>query len=109
MSREDEIRTAQQNRKLHAMCRDLSEQVQYAGRWMGEESWKRLVLGAAHGQITVPNPFDPLNSPPIVINKRTSSGLVIPEMADLLTQMMAFGDERGVKWGDDVKQERQAA
>lgn len=102
MSREDEIRTSEQNRKFHAAIRDIAEQVQWAGGWMDEESWKRLVLAAAYGQRMVPNPFDP-QAPFIVVNKRRSGGLVVPEMADLITQLVAFGDERGVQFGDDVK------
>jgi len=100
MSREDEIRTLEQNKRLHAMCADIAEQVEWAGGMMDEESWKRLFLGAAYGQEFKPNPFDP-NAPFIVMNRRKSRGLVVPEMADLLTQIQIFGDERGVQWSDE--------
>ena len=101
MSREDEIRTAQQNKLFHSLVRQISEQVEWAGAEMDFEDWKRLFLAAAHGQQTVPNPFDP-HAPFIVVNKRRSRGLVVPEMADLITQIIVFGNERGVKWDEEA-------
>lgn len=100
MNREDEIRTREQNRKFHAVIRDIAEQVEWAGELMDEEDWKRLFLAAAHGQKTVPNPFDP-HAPFIVVNERRSRGLNVPTMADLITQMIVFGNERGVRWRDE--------
>lgn len=102
MSRADEIRTAEQNKKLHAMIRDVSEQMKWAGEWRDEEWWKRLILGAAHGQDVVPNPFDE-QAPPVVVNKRRSSGLVVPETADLITQLQILGDDNGVKWREEPR------
>lgn len=100
MSRSDEIRNNAQNRKFHAVIRDIAEQADWAGARMDAEDWKRLFLAAAHGQQMVPNPFDP-HAPFIVINSRRSRGLVVPEMADLITQMIIFGNERGVVWRDE--------
>lgn len=99
MNREDEIRTLEQNKRLHAMVADLSRQVPWAGGLMDEESWKRLLLGAVYDQRMVPNPIYP-TKPFVVINKRTSSGLVVPEMSAFLSEIQVFGDERGVRWGD---------
>ena len=93
----DEIRTDAQNRIFHALIRDISEQVVWANGHMTEEQWKLLTMGSAHGQEIVPNIFDP-QAGFVVVNKRRSSGLVIPEMADVITQLIAFGNERGVKW-----------
>lgn len=97
MNRSDEIRSSQQNRLFHKLVATISEQVQWAGAYMDAEDWKRLFLAAAHGQQMVPNPLDP-QAPFIVVNKRRSRGMVVPEMADLITQIQAFGDERGVQW-----------
>lgn len=99
MSREDEIRSPEQNRKFHAMVRDIAAQVEWAGDFMDEEDWKRLFLAAQYGQKVVPNPLDP-QAKFIVVNTRRSRGLVVPEMADLIGEIQAFGDERGVRWGD---------
>lgn len=99
--RDDEIRTSGQNRLFHKMVRTIAEQLKWAGDFMDEEDWKRLFLAAAHGQKMVPNPLDP-QAPFIVVNKRRSRGMVVPEMADLITAIQAFGDERGVKWGEEI-------
>jgi hypothetical protein len=94
----DELRSHAQNRRFHAMVRDIAEQVQWAGDFMDAEDWKRLFLAAAYEQKVVPNPLDP-HGKFIVVNRRRSSGLVKPEMADLITQIEVFGTERGVRWG----------
>jgi hypothetical protein len=99
MSREDEIRSSPQNRRFHAMVRDIAEQVKWAGDFMDAEDWKRLFLAAAYGQRMVPNPLDP-QKPFLVVNWRRSRGLNVPEMADLITEIEVFGNERGVKWAD---------
>lgn len=95
-------RSLPQNARLHAMLTDISEQVQWAGQWLDLEGWKRLTLGAFYGQLCLPNPFDE-NAPPVVVNKRRSSKLAKSgdeSMADYLTQLQAFGDERGVQWSN---------
>lgn len=102
MTRADEIRTAAQNARLHAMIRDISEQLPWAGEFRDEEYWKRLILGAAYGQDVVPNPFDE-SAPPVVVNKRRSRGLVVPETADLITQLQILGDDKGIKWRDEAR------
>lgn len=92
-----EFRTLDQNKKMHAMIGDIAEQVEWAGERMDEAEWKLLLLAAAYGQKIIPNPF---GGSFIVKNNRRSSGLYKPEMADLITQIQVFGDERGVKWSD---------
>lgn len=95
------------------MCRDIARDVpEYCGIPMDEEDWKKLVIGAAHGQHVVPNPFNPAAGF-MVVNKQRVRGMPKPDMADLITQMLAFGNERGVEWRDPEFQaliaERKAA
>ena len=98
--RSDEIRTGEQNKKFHAMVRDIAKQVQWAGDFMDEEDWKRLLLAGLYGQKVVPNPLDPQGAF-VVVNNRRSRSLVVPEMANLIGEIEAFGADRGVKWTDD--------
>lgn len=93
-----DIRSSGQNRRFHAMCRDLSNQVKWAGAFMDAEDWKRLLLAAHYGQRMVPNPLHP-TKPFVVVNTKRSRELERGDMADLLSEMQVFGDERGVKWG----------
>lgn len=95
----DEVRTLEQNKKFHAMVRDIAAQVKWADDYMDEEEWKRLFLAALWGQKVVPNPLNP-QSAFIVINTRRSRGLVKPEMADLIAEIEVFGNERGVAWSE---------
>lgn len=90
-------RSLEQNKRFHAMIRDIAEQVEWAGEKMDEEEWKLLLLAAAHGQKIVPNPF---GGTFIVVNLKRSRDLPMPTMAELITQMLAFGNERGVQWTD---------
>jgi len=93
----DELKSTEQCRKFHAMVRDIAEQVEWAGEKMDEEDWKRLILAGAYGQKVVPNPF---RQGFVVMNSERVWSMKMPRMADLITMMLAFGNERGVQWTD---------
>ena len=96
-----EQRTLEQNKKFHAMLRDISRQVKWAGLWWDEHDWKVLTLGAKYGQVVGPNPF---GHGLLIMNKMRSSKLKKSgdeaNMADLINELQAFGDENGVSWTD---------
>ncbi len=94
-----EPNSTKQKRKFHAMVRDISRQVKWAGEMMDEHEWKLLILAAAHGQDVVPNPFNP-TSGFVIRNKKRTRDLEMSSMAELITQMLAFGAEQGVEWTD---------
>jgi hypothetical protein len=82
------------------MVRDIARQVEWAGEMMDEHEWKLLILAAAYGQDVVPNPF---GGGFVIRNKRRTRSLPMSGengMADLITQLYAFGAERGVEWTD---------
>lgn len=89
--------TRDQQKKFHAMVRDISRQVEWAGERMDEAEWKLLILAGAYGQKIVPNP---IGEGFLIKNNRRSSTTRIGEMADLITQLHAFGAEKGVVWTD---------
>lgn len=41
-----DVRSSEQNRKLHAVLGDIAKQKQWAGMWLTVEDWKRLVTSA---------------------------------------------------------------
>jgi hypothetical protein len=100
MSRSDQAihRTAEQNAKLHAMCRDFAKQMKYGGFLWSEEDWKRIFLGAKFGQAVVPDPF---GHGLVVVNKKRSSKLDMEQMAELIGEVEAFGVQNGIEWTDD--------
>ena len=89
--------TQEKNDKFHAALRDIANQVTWAGVKWAEEDWKHLVLAAKYGQTVAPSPF---GHGLLVMNNRRSSKLKKVEMSDLLSEVIAFGDEQGVQWTD---------
>ena len=87
----------EQEKKFHAMLRDVSRQLKWAGVEWDEASWKVLILAAKYGQTVGPNPFA---HGLLIMNNRRSSKLYKHEYADLITELQAFGDEQGVRWSD---------
>lgn len=94
----DAARSGEQNKKWHAMVRDISKQVIWAGQKWGEEDWKRILLGAKFEQAVVPSPF---GHGFIVVNKKRSSHLTLEQFVELIGETEAFGVENGVEWTDD--------
>lgn len=95
-----ELNTWEQKKRFHAMVRDIAREIpEYCGMPMDEEDWKRLLIGAAYGQHVVPNPLNP-SAGFMVLNKQRVRGMKKPDMTELITQMFAFGNERGVQWTD---------
>lgn len=83
------------------MLRDISRQVRWDGEMHDEAWWKFVILGAAYGQVFVRNPF---GDGFVCANRRRSSGLGIPTMAELIEQLYAFGAEKDVKWTDEKEE-----
>jgi hypothetical protein len=92
-------RSSEQNRKLHAMVRDIAKQVKWAGDYMDEECWKRVLLAAKFEQRIVPNPFTGIGM--VVVNVKRSRDLTLDEMTEFLGEIEAFGVSQGVEWTDD--------
>jgi hypothetical protein len=85
------------------MVRDISKQVKWAGEFLDEEDWKRLILAGAYGQKVVPNP---IRDGFIVMNNRRSTGLPITDTSDLITQLLVFGFDHQVVWTDPTYLDR---
>lgn len=92
-----DIRSALQNKKFHAMLEDIARQVVWDGEKHDKAWWKFIVLGAAYGQHFVRNPF---GEGFVCANKRRSSHLEMPTMAELITQIEVLGAEKNVQWSD---------
>jgi len=87
-----------ERRKLHAMIRDISRQVSFDGEMWSVDEWKLFLYAAAFGQRVVKNPFD--NRSPVVLNNKRTKTSSVSDAAEFITQLYAFGNERGVKWSD---------
>ncbi len=98
MSEQDAPRTEEQNAKFHAMVRDISKQLTWAGHRWGEEDWKRILLAAKFGQHVIKSP---LGFDVIVVNKMRSRDTTVEQMMEMIAEVEAFGAEHGVDWTDD--------
>lgn len=92
-------RNNDQNAKLHATLTEIADQVEWCGKTLDVDVWKRLCTAAwlrEEGQhpMMIPaldgNGFD-------VVFERTSK-LSRSQCASLTEWILAFGTEQGVKW-----------
>jgi hypothetical protein len=94
----EEKNSWEQKKKLHAMIRDIAQQVVFLGRKWDEKEWKFIIFASAHGQQLVPGIFG--DGRLIAVNNKRVTGLLMPTMAELITQVTAYGNEQGVRWTD---------
>lgn len=96
---QEKTRSLEQNARLWATLRDISEQVVWYGRKMDSESWKHVFTAALKKQETVPG----LNGGFVVLGQSTRK-MKVREMSDLIELMNAFGAEHGVRWSEESRQ-----
>lgn len=99
--RPDEVkRSNPQNDRFHGMCRDIAKQIpSYHGLRLTEDEWKQVFLDALRRDLKlVPS----LDGTGMVALRMNSSALKTKEFADLITIVMAFGDQNGVKFKADA-------
>lgn len=88
-----EKRTDAQNRRLWAMLRDISQQVDWHGNKLSDDEWKDVFTAALKRQKVVPG----LDGGFVVCGQRTSK-MTKAEMAELQELMEAFGAQQGVRF-----------
>ena len=89
-------RTDSQNRMMHSILRDLSEQVTWFDRKLSPDGWKHLLTGHLAGVELVPN-LDGNGFVSLTKGKPTSS-MTKREISDLFELAWSFGADKGVKW-----------
>jgi hypothetical protein len=88
-------RTLDQNAKMWAMLSDISRACP-EGRRHPPETWKNLFMHAAGFEVAFQMG---LNGEPFPVGWRTSK-LTKRQMADLITHIMAYGDQHRVEWSE---------
>lgn len=89
----DECRSDAQNRRMWAMLRDISNQVEWHGRKLDLESWKHVFSAAVQQQDVVPG----INGGFVVLGvstRKQTKGW----FNDIFLIMESFAAERGVKF-----------
>ncbi len=89
-------RTNDQNKMLHSILKDLSDQVTWFDRKLSPEGWKHLLTGHLSGVELVPN-LDGNGFVSLTKGKPTSS-MTKREISDLFELAWSFGNDKGVQW-----------
>lgn len=92
-SMREQARSDSQNRRLWAMLRDISRQVEWYGRKLDSESWKHVFSAAVQQQDAVPG----INGGFVVLGISTRKQSK-KWFNDLFEVMEAFAAEQGVKF-----------
>ena len=105
LSVKPKTRSTAQNSLMFSCLTDISNQVDWRGQKLDPESWKDMATAALKRQRVVPG----IDGGFVVLGTRTSK-MTVGEMSELIEFLMAFGDERGVRWsrtslGRDVPDE----
>ena len=96
---QEPARSGDQNAKMWASLTDIATQIKWHGQTLSPDDWKLIFLAGLNQEMRiVPN----LAGNGFVNLGRSSSKLSKREMADLITLIQAFGDERGVVFHDTV-------
>lgn len=95
----DETRRTAQNGLLHSSLSDIARQVDWCGKKLSADVWKRLCTAAWLRELgESPEMVPALDGKGFdVIFERTST-LTVKQCASLTDWIHAFGDEHGVKW-----------
>lgn len=90
-----DTRTAEQNDLLHGLLTDISRQADWHGITLHKDDWKLVFMEALNREMRlVPN----MAGNGFVNLGRSSSRLTKDEFSQLITLIIAFGDQRGVKF-----------
>lgn len=95
LGRPEERRSLDQNKRLWCVLRDVSEQVEWYGRYLPDHAWKDIFSAALERQDIVPG----IDGGFVMVGGRTSK-MDRKKFGDLLTIIDAFGAEHGVRWSD---------
>lgn len=93
-------RTLSQNDKMHAMLADIAL-AQPLGRRHTPDDWKAIAMNACSWECAF---LEGLDGRPFPVGFR-SSKLSKSQMSTLIDWLQAFGDENGVSWSDESKEE----
>lgn len=95
----DETRRTKQNNLLHSSLSDIAKQVEWHGKKLHTDVWKRLCVAAwLREEGESPEMVPSLDGKGFdVIFERTST-LSVKQCAALSNWVHAFGDEHGVRW-----------
>lgn len=93
-------RTLEQNKRMWATLKDISEQVVWYGEKLTPEQWKDIFTAALKKEYDADKVVPGINGGFVVLGTKTSD-MSVKKMCDLQELIMAFGVEKGVKSSDE--------
>lgn len=93
VSIKEDKRSDASNRKMWAMLKDVSNQVEWHGQKLSDDDWKHIFSASVEKQSALPG----LDGGFVVIGISTRDQSQ-SWFSDMFEVMSAFGAERGVKW-----------
>ena len=88
-------RTPDQNKKLWAMLKDFSDQIEWGGELRSTNEWKHLLSASFEKLVMLPALDGGIVAIPSETRKMTKS-----RFRDFIESIYATGNELGVKWSD---------
>jgi hypothetical protein len=82
--------------RMHCAIRCIARQMEWAGRKLSEEEWKRLLVAGHFGQRVLPSPYGDTF---VVIDQQTRN-LSGPQKHDFVESIYEFGARNGVVFDD---------
>ena len=95
----EDDRTAEQNKKMWAILRDVSKHVNWHGQKLDAESWKHIFSASLYGQKAVIG----LDGGLVMMGKSTSR-MSKAMFSEFIEMVYAFGNENEVPWGNEAEQ-----
>lgn len=96
---DEQDRSVEQNKKLHACLNDIANQVEHAGMKWGVTVWKRLCTAAWLRERGANIQMIPaIDGKGIDVLYEPTSKLSMRKCAELIEWVQAFGAEHDVKW-----------
>lgn len=98
----EDLRTLQQNAKLHAICGDIAKQKKWDGEYRDTEAWKRIMVAgwmkATGRKIEMVSSLDGEDFVPLY---QQTSRLSIPATAELIEFVIAWCVDNEIKLNED--------
>jgi len=99
-----DIRSLEQNDKLHTMLNDISKQVDWYGKKLSVLIWKRLCVAAYLREIKEsPMMIPAIDGNGIDMIYEHTSKMSKKMLSELIEWVYAFGTEKGIKWHDQER------
>jgi hypothetical protein len=94
-----QTRNNEQNRLLHAVLSEISQQIEWSGKKFNVDTWKRLCVAAwLREKNESPQMIPSLDGNGFDVIYEKTSKLTVTQCAELIEWCFAFGAEHGVKF-----------